>query len=457
MDIKIPGDVNLIINTLEDAGYEAYAVGGCVRDSILGRTPGDWDITTSALPSQVKDLFRVTIDTGIAHGTVTVVLNHENYEVTTYRIDGEYLDGRHPENVEFTASLYEDLRRRDFTINAMAYHPEKGLIDEFGGIEDLENHIIKAVGEPAERFEEDALRMLRAVRFAAQLDFDIEERTAEAIKEKAGNLKKVSAERIAKELSLLVSAKCPGRIREAVKLGITTVVLPELDLCLATPQNNPHHMYNVGEHCIKAMEYTPLGDKYKNPVRWAALLHDFGKPAAKTTDKNGKDHFKGHADISEQIAKKILKRLKFDNDTIAIVSKLVKYHDIFLDTKLPDYTDRYMRHVINLVGTEEMKKLFLIIEADIMAQSEFMRDEKLAELALSKKLYDEIMERKDPVVLSDLAITGRDVIAAGVAEGKAVGEALNALLDCVLDDPSLNTKEELMRRAESLGGKREKQ
>ena len=457
MDIKIPGDVNLIINTLEDAGYEAYAVGGCVRDSILGRTPGDWDITTSALPSQVKDLFRVTIDTGIAHGTVTVVLNHENYEITTYRIDGEYLDGRHPENVEFTASLYEDLRRRDFTINAMAYHPEKGLIDEFEGIKDLKDHVIRAVGEPAERFEEDALRMLRAVRFAAQLDFDIEEHTAEAIKEKAGNLKKVSAERIAKELSLLVSAKCPGRIREAVSLGITAVVLPELDLCLATPQNNPHHMYNVGEHCIRAMELTPLGDKVKNPVRWAALLHDFGKPAAKTTDSNGKDHFKGHADISEQIAKKILRRLKFDNDTIAIVSKLVKYHDIFLDTRLSDYTEKYMRHVINLIGKEEMKLLFLIMEADTLAQSDFMREEKLKELQMAKDLYKVITERNDPVALCDLAISGREVMEAGVAPGKAVGEALNSLLNDVLDDPALNNREELIRRAERLGGKSEKQ
>jgi len=444
MNIQIPGDVNLIIKTLEGAGYEAYAVGGCVRDSILGRIPGDWDITTSALPEQVKELFKVTIDTGIAHGTVTVVLNHENYEVTTYRIDGEYLDGRHPENVEFTASLYEDLRRRDFTINAMAYHPEKGLIDEFDGIKDLEDHVIRAVGEPSERFEEDALRMLRAVRFAAQLDFDIEEKTAEAIKEKAGNLKKVSAERIAKELTLLICAKCPGRIREAVSLGITAVVLPELDLCLATPQNNPHHAYNVGEHCIKVMEAVPQGDPHKDPLRIASLLHDFGKPLVKTTDENGKDHFKGHADAGEELAKKILRRLKFDNKTIATVAKLVKYHDVFMDATLLDLTPCYLRHVINKVGKEDMKSLLVLINADIMGQSDFFRKEKLVRLEKIKSLYKDIMEKGEPVELKDLAVTGKDVMEAGVAPGKDVGEALNRLLNAVLDDPSVNTKEKLL-------------
>lgn len=456
MRIEIPENVEYILNTLNNAGHEAYAVGGCVRDSLLHRTPGDWDITTSAKPLEVKDLFKVTIDTGLQHGTVTVVLNHENYEITTYRIDGEYMDGRHPESVEFTSSLYEDLRRRDFTINAMAYHPSTGIVDEFGGIDDLDNKIIKAVGEPSERFEEDALRMLRAVRFSAQLGFDIEEKTADAIKEKAGNLRKVSAERIAKELSLLISAKECGRIRKAAELGITKVVLPELDLCLDTPQHNPHHMYNVGEHCIHAMEYIPMGDKTKNPLRIAALLHDFGKPEVRTTDANGKDHFKGHAVRSEAIARNILRRLKFDNDTIAIVTKLVKYHDIFLDTTVDDMTHKYLRKVINMIGKDEMKLLFVIIEADIMSQSEYMRDEKVAELKRAKEVYDEIIAAGNAVELKDLAITGKDVISMGVPEGKAVGAMLAKLLDAVLDEPSLNNREDLLKLAEKWGGESEK-
>ena len=256
MVIELPEKVKYVIDTLMDAGYEAYAVGGCIRDSILGRKPEDWDITTSANPMQVKNLFRRTIDTGIQHGTVTVMLEKEGFEVTTYRIDGEYEDGRHPKEVVFTSNLIEDLKRRDFTINAMAYNEKDGLVDAFCGIEDLEKKVIRCVGNPEERFQEDALRMMRAVRFAAQLGFSIEKNTKRAIVELAGNLAKVSAERIQVELVKLLVSNHPEEFMTAYETGLTKVFLPEFDAMIKTPQNNKHHCYNVGEHTIEVCSPT---------------------------------------------------------------------------------------------------------------------------------------------------------------------------------------------------------
>ena len=269
MVIQLPEKVKYMIDTLMEAGYEAYAVGGCIRDSILGRKPEDWDITTSARPMQVKQLFKRTIDTGIQHGTVTVMISGEGFEVTTYRIDGEYEDGRHPREVEFTASLLEDLRRRDFTINAMAYNEKEGLVDAFSGRKDLEKKLIRCVGNPKERFEEDALRMMRAVRFAAQLGFSIEKGTRDAITELAGNLAKVSAERIQVELVKLLVSNHPGEFMTAYETGLTQVFLPEFDAMIDTPQNNKHHCYNVGKHTIEAVKNSPQ-DKI---IRLTMLLH----------------------------------------------------------------------------------------------------------------------------------------------------------------------------------------
>ena len=253
MQIQLPDKVHHIINTLEEAGYEAYAVGGCVRDSILGRKPDDWDITTSAKPEEIKRLFPRTVDTGIKHGTVTVLLGGEGFEVTTYRVDGVYEDGRHPSEVTFTASLKEDLKRRDFTINAMAYNARTGLVDLYGGLADIENRVIRCVGIAGERFDEDALRMLRAVRFSAQLSFRIEEATGEAVKALAPNLQKISAERIQVELVKLVTSPNPDYLRTAYELGITAQILPEFDLCMETPQRHKHHCYDVGEHILHSM------------------------------------------------------------------------------------------------------------------------------------------------------------------------------------------------------------
>ena len=290
MKIELPGKVKYIIDTLICAGYEAYAVGGCIRDSILGRVPGDWDITTSASPLQVKQLFPKTVDTGILHGTVTVLEGGEGFEVTTYRIDGEYEDQRHPCEVTFTSDLLEDLKRRDFTVNAMAYNEAQGLIDEFGGIEDLKNQVIRCVGEPAHRFTEDALRMMRAVRFAAQLGFTIEKHTKMAISQLAPDLGKISAERIQAELVKLLVSDHPEEMRTVYETGMSRVFLPEFDEMMHTPQNNRYHRYNVGEHTILAMQNI-RPDKI---LRLTMLLHDVGKPACKTADENGIYHFFGH-------------------------------------------------------------------------------------------------------------------------------------------------------------------
>ena len=323
MKIELPRKVVLIIKNLQRHGYDAYAVGGCVRDSILNRKPEDWDITTSAKPEQVKRIFRRTVDTGIEHGTVTVLIGKDGFEVTTYRVDGLYEDGRHPKEVTFTSRLEEDLKRRDFTINAMAYNDDERLVDAFGGMRDLNYHLIRCVGDPKERFSEDALRILRAVRFSAQLAFPIEPETAEAIKSLAPNLEKISAERIQAELVKLLVSDHPERIQDACELGITKVVLPEWDDMVGVKQNTPHHKYDVAAHTVHALQNV----KNDKVLRLTMLFHDMGKPVMKTTDENGRDHFKGHAIASEQIAKTVMKRLKFDNDTIRKVTKLVAYHD----------------------------------------------------------------------------------------------------------------------------------
>ena len=323
MEIILPGDVSYIINKLEEAGHEAYAVGGCVRDTLLGRKPLDWDITTSAEPLFVKSCFRRTVDTGIKHGTVTVMIGDTGYEVTTYRIDGKYEDGRHPENVEFTSNLRLDLGRRDFTVNAMAYNDSDGLVDEFNGLDDLKDGIIRCVGNPGSRFDEDALRMLRAVRFSGQLGFTIEDKTMQAAAERAVNLEKISAERIRTELSKLLVSKYPGKIREAYNTGMTKVFLPELDKMMETAQHNPHHIYTVGEHSVRSIEImgcllrgSSMGDgsnfipddvfqqaeelktgidkKHQLMLCLVMLLHDVAKPEVMSVDENGTGHFYGH-------------------------------------------------------------------------------------------------------------------------------------------------------------------
>lgn len=437
IEIRIPPGAARILRVLEDHGYEAFVVGGCVRDSLLGRNPNDWDITTSALPLQVKALFRRTIDTGLKHGTVTIMENGEPYEVTTYRVDGEYLDGRHPSEVTFTASLKEDLQRRDFTINAMAYSEKKGLQDLFGGLPDLEKGLIRAVGDPAKRFGEDALRIMRAVRFAAQLGYEVEEDTVQAMKELAPTLSKISAERIAAELEKLLVSPHPEKLKMAYECGITAVILPEFDRCMETAQNNPHHKYSVGEHTIVS-----IGNARPDRIlRYTMLMHDMGKPSCKTTDEQGIDHFYGHQEVSAQMANDILRRLKSDNETRRSVSKLVRYHDLTCGL-----TGKSVRKAISLIG-EDLFPLYLEVkDADTRAQSDFRFQEKMDYLEEVRLLYRKILEEGDCLSLKDLAVNGKDLIAAGMKPGREIGEVLEAMYRDVIDDPEHNNKDYLMEK-----------
>ena len=434
MKIRLPATVKGIIDALEARGFEAYAVGGCVRDSILGRTPDDWDITTSARPEQVKEIFHRTVDTGIVHGTVTVLLGSGAHEVTTYRIDGEYEDARHPRGVTFTASLEEDLKRRDFTINAMAYNEKQGLVDLYGGMEDLQRKVIRCVGNPEERFGEDALRILRAVRFSAQLNFQIEEATRKAIVRLTAALEKISAERICAELLKLLLSPHPDYLRRAWETGITGIVLPEFDALMETPQNNPHHCCNVGEHTLKSLCQVPA-DRI---LRLTMLLHDMGKPSCRTTDEKGTDHFKGHGEVGARMAGQILRRLKMDNDTIRKVKLLVKFHDWRVEP-----AERAVRRAVNRVSPELFPALLQIQTADTLAQSENWRRQKLERIEKVSGLYKKIMEEHQCVGLKDLALSGRDLIELGMEPGPRLGELLNAALEHVLDVPEDNTKESL--------------
>lgn len=441
MQIQLPEKVEYIINTLEAAGYEAYAVGGCVRDSLLNREPDDWDITTSARPQQVKDVFPRTIDTGIQHGTVTVMMGKEGFEVTTYRIDGEYEDSRHPKEVIFTANLIEDLKRRDFTINAFAYNHRSGIVDAFDGMTDLKNGIIRCVGEAKERFTEDALRMMRAVRFSAQLGYDIEEKTKEAIVELAPNLKNISAERIQVELVKLLQSPHPDYLRVAYELGMTKVIMPEFDKAMETPQNNPHHMYNVGEHLL----HTLLEVRPDRSLRIAALLHDIAKPDTETKDNDGISHFHGHAEAGEERAAVILRRLKFDNDTINKVKKYVKYHDYKIEA-----TPRAVRRALNKIGKEYFYEVLELKQADMLAQSTYQREEKEENLRQVTALYKEILQKQECVSLKELAVTGKDIIELGVPQGKQLGAVLQSLLEEVLENPQHNTREYLSEKVKQM-------
>ena len=439
--IEMPQDVKKIIQTLNHAGYEAYAVGGCVRDSILGRKPNDWDITTSAYPADVKSLFKRTIDTGIQHGTVTVMLHHTGYEVTTFRVDGKYEDGRHPVEVTFTPCLSEDLLRRDFTINAMAYNETDGLVDLFGGLEDIARKQIRCVGNPRERFTEDALRLLRAIRFSAQLGYEIDAATEGAIREIAPNLQKISAERIQTELVKILLSDHPKRLERAYELGLTKYFIPELDLAYETGQNNPHHCYNVGEHMINSIGYAPK-DKV---LRLTMLFHDIGKPLCKTTDSEGIDHFYDHPLKSAEMAKQILRRLKFDNDTIAKVSKLISYHDERIESGI-----RPMRRAVARIGEDIFPELFEVFEADLSAQSDYLREKKFAKLGENRRDYEELIRLGQCVSKETLAVDGKDLIQMGMRPGPEIGKVLKKLLEYVVENPELNEKNILLSYAKKM-------
>ena len=428
----LPPNIEKVIETIESAGFEAYAVGGCVRDYLMGISPDDYDVATSANPDTIKLLFERTYDTGIEHGTVTVLMDSTPIEVTTFRTEGDYIDNRKPSSVSFVKKLDEDLKRRDFTINALAYNKRCGIVDLFGGTEDIKSGKIQCVGNPDERFTEDALRMLRAIRFACKTGFELTEETKQAIIKNAPLIRNVSKERIKTELEKAITSKHREKLYLLYELGISKQVAGWFDFCMKTEQNTPYHIYNVGMHSLKALEYSP----YEKEACWAALLHDVGKPYKRTTDANGQDHFKGHEEISASLADEIMRELKFDNRMRLKIKKIIKLHRF--DYQLTPYG---IKKAICDCSREDFPLLLTLMEADSKAHSESATSERLEKLAKIKKIYEEV--KNDPLTIKELKINGNDLKTLGLS-GAEIGNTLEKLMDAVLKDKTLNEKSKLL-------------
>ncbi len=440
--IQIPPYALTVVERLCQFGYEAYVVGGCVRDCLLGITPKDWDVCTNATPQEVLRVFRrwPVIKTGLKHGTVTVMVNHEPVEVTTFRVDGEYTDNRHPDEVTFVSRVEEDLARRDFTINAMAYNPERGLVDAFGGQEDLAAGRIRCVGEPDARFNEDGLRIMRALRFAARFDFAIENETAFSIRRNRHLLENVSVERIYKELKGMLVGK--GALSMLLAFpDVMAIIMPEVAASFGFEQHNPHHCYDVWTHTAHAVQAAPADET----LRLVMLLHDIGKPASFSRGADGKGHFYGHPALSAEMAQTILTRLKSDNATLNRVVTLVREHD----NTFPS-TRAGMRRFIGRLGEDVVEQLFAVKRADHAAQSDHEQVEKKAELRQAALLIEELMDEEHAFTIKDLHINGRELMAMGVPAGPEVGRILKALLAEVQEDALANAAEPLAARAREL-------
>lgn len=441
MQLDIIESADEILQKLNNAGFKAYIAGGAVRDLIMNKTPHDYDIATSALPEEVKILFGKTIDTGIKHGTVTVIENKAGYEVTTFRCDGGYTDGRHPQSVEFVTDEKEDCLRRDFTVNAMLYSKKTGVLDFFGGMEDIKNKIIRCVGDPEKRFREDALRMLRAVRFKAVLDFEIEPETEKAIRKYSVLIKKVSSERILEELNKILLSDNPDYIRDLHRLGLLRYIMPELDICFAQPQKNKYHIYNVGEHIMHTVKNTAPDFI----LRWAALLHDIGKPCCPSVDSNGIIHFYGHHRESRQLAVDLLYRLHMESNAIKDIAMLVENHDYRVDSNYMS-----VKRMMSKTGAELFEKLMYLQKADNSAKSPKHLPEKIRRINGTLTIYRDILASNQPYRISDLTVNGRDLMAIGYRQGREIGDVLKALLDEVIIKPELNERSYLLRRAKEL-------
>lgn len=442
MTMDMPKNVDTAINLLQSAGFEAYAVGGCVRDSLLGKTPNDWDITTSAKPENMKSVFADfhCIDTGIKHGTVTVVIVGEPLEITTFRLDGEYENNRHPKSVTFTSDLGADLGRRDFTVNAMAYSKMTGTVDLFGGQNDLKNKIIRCVGDPDRRFNEDALRILRALRFASALDFEIEEKTAQSLLKNRALLGNISEERIAKELLKLVCGKGAKRILTDFA-PVLFEILPELQPMYKNSHDNPHHCYDIYEHTLIAVESIDP----EPTLRFAMLLHDCGKPAVKKFDENGVAHFYGHQRISAEISAQILARLKVSNKFRDEILFLVSNHDRW---ELYENTEKMPRY-LSKFGLDGVLNLLKVMRADVLAQSPEYRY-RLDQIADAEEIAKNLAAQKPCLSLSELQINGRTLMDIGIPQGRKLGAVLAQLLDEVIDGVTKNTQEALTTRAREI-------
>ena len=439
MTIFVPADVQQIIDRLEASGHSAYIVGGCVRDAIMGRIPHDYDICTSALPDEVLAIFsdRKVIETGLKHGTVTVQGDEDYYEVTTYRVDGEYTEGRHPDEVKFVDDVVEDLSRRDFTINAMAYNAHTGLMDPFHGYDDIQNGLIRCVGNPVSRFSEDALRIMRAVRFAATCGFTIHHDTHEAMLSLRHLLAQVSEERKTSEL-------CKMLVHADVDLLTTyrdvfATFVPELQATFDFAQNNPHHIYDVYTHIAHSVAKAPQ-DVH---IRLALMLHDIAKPNTYVEDDAGVGHFYGHASEGAEMSKEIMKRMRLDNDTIAIVSELISSHDMATSTSL-----KAVRRMISKMGEDQTRRLIEVMRADKLAQSKNADTLKNLEvLDVMENNIDVVKANNECFTLKNLAINGHDLIGLGIKDGKLIGRTLNHLLDIVLAEPEKNAKNILIALA----------
>ena len=436
--INIPADANELIHTLQNNGHSAYIVGGCVRDSILGRTPHDYDICTSATPSEMLEIFKdkKIIETGLQHGTVTVVVNGEPYEITTYRIDGIYSDNRRPDTVTFTDKLVEDLRRRDFTINAMAYNDEEGLIDPFNGMEDIKCKKISCVGRAEDRFGEDALRILRAIRFAAQLEFTIMPGTDWEIHKQYKNLENISIGRINSEFCKIASSDdfC---VELLLYKDVFSLFIPELKDMFDFPQNNPWHIWDVFGHTIHAVEYC---DSDELVVRLAVFFHDFGKPHSYQDGEDGIRHFKGHGKVSADMTDSIMKRLRFDNETRNNVVELVYYHDATFKVG-----KKYVKRWLNKIGEKQFRRLLQVKKSDNKAQNLELSSDRIKELNEIEALIDEVLQEDECFSLKDLAINGKDVMQImGIEQGSKVGDWLNKVLEEVIDGKMKNDREELI-------------
>lgn len=434
--INIPDYCRRIMAVLNKNGFEAFLVGGCVRDNLMGIIPHDYDITTNATPDEMLRIFsgfRV-IETGLKHGTITVVIDENNVEITTYRIDGEYDDNRHPKEVSFTRNLKDDLKRRDFTVNAMAYNDEQGLVDLFGGKDDLDNKVIRCVGEPDKRFKEDGLRILRAIRFASVLKFSIAEETAKSIHKNKELLKNISAERIFAEFKRLL---CGENMEEILILykDVIAEFIPEIKPCFDFDQNTKYHCYDVYTHIVKTVSAIECDEK----LRLSCFFHDIGKPQVYFTDENGTGHFYGHNKTSFDITEKVLKRLKCDNETLKFVLKSVKYHDTEI---LP--TEKAVKRFINKTSPQFLRSLLKIKRADAAAHAQQYRDrEEYIKSVLS--VLSKIEQENQCFSLKKLAINGSDLIKLGYKPNEKMGEMLNNLLFAVIDGKVKNEKEELIK------------
>lgn len=432
-----------ILKKLEGSGFEAYPVGGCVRDMLMGRVPADYDITTNALPSQIMEVFSddKVIPTGIKHGTVTVLVNGMPFEVTTFRIDGEYSDSRRPDTVSFTDNLKDDLSRRDFTVNAIAMDSSGTIFDPFDGRNDIENRIIRCVGNPEERFSEDALRILRSLRFSSVLGFEIGEKTAAAAVSQKENLKNISSERISAELVKLLCGVNSVNVMLKFR-DIIGQIIPELIPCFDFDQHSRYHKYNVYEHTVRAVNAIPSGIEGENTLRLAMLLHDVGKPDMFTLDENGFGHFKGHAKASADKARLILKRLKFDNKTIDTVCGIISRHSDKIES------EKQIKRIMNKIGLDGFLMLIEAKKADNSAKNEFVLAEN-AEFDRFAEIARRIEAEKSCISLADMAVNGSDLIAIGF-KGKEIGVCLNALLELVVDEILPNDRGALLDRAKEM-------